>query len=115
MDHKTKGLKFAKSTRQRQIISNMIKGLIRNGKVDTTVTRAKETQRYADKMVTLAKRGDQHARRQAFRLLNDKEIVTELFEDIAEEYGDRDGGYTRVLRLPPRRGDGAEMARLTFV
>lgn len=115
MDNKTKGWKFAKSTRQRQIVANLIKGLIEHGKVDTTVTRAKETQRYADKMITLAKRGDRAARRKAFSLLNDKESVTKLFEDIAEDYQDREGGYTRVLRLPPRRGDGAEMARLTFV
>ncbi len=115
MDHKTKGWKFAKSTRQRQIVSTLIKDLIRHGKVDTTATRAKETSRYADRMVTLAKRGDGHARRQAYKLINDKELVAELFEEVAPGYSDRDGGYTRILRLPPRRGDGAEMARLTFV
>jgi len=115
MDHKTKGWNLAKSSHQKQIVANIIKGLIKHGKVDTTVTRAKEARRYADRMVTLAKRGDDHSRRQAFKLINDKELVTKLFDDLAEDYEDREGGYTRVLRLPPRRGDGAEMARLMFV
>ncbi len=115
MDHKTKGWRIAGSSHQRQIIANLIKSLIENGKVDTTVTRAKEARRHADRLVTLAKRGNGHARRQAFKLINDKQLVTKLFEEIGESYQDREGGYTRVFKLPPRRGDGADMARLTFV
>lgn len=115
MDHKTKGWKIAGSSRQRQIIANLIKSLIEDGKVDTTLTRAKEARRHADRLVTLAKRENGQARRQAFKLINDKRLVTKLFEDIAGDYQDREGGYTRVLKLPPRRGDGADMARLTFV
>jgi len=115
MDHKTKGWNLAKSSHQKSMLANLIKDLIRHGKVDTTVTKAKEASRYADRMVTLAKKGDGQARRKAFSFLNDKKAVSKLFEEIATGYEDRQGGYTRVLRLPPRRGDGAEMARLTFV
>ncbi|MFB6215150.1 MAG: 50S ribosomal protein L17 [Candidatus Bipolaricaulia bacterium] len=115
MDHKTKGWNLAKSSHQKQIVANLVKGLIKHGKVDTTVAKAKEASRFADRMVTLAKKGDEPARRRAFSFLNDKEAVTTLFENLGERYEDRQGGYTRVLRLPPRKGDGAEMARLTFV
>lgn len=115
MDHKTKGRNLAKSSHQKQLVANLVKGLIKNGKVDTTVAKAKEASRFADRMVTLAKKGDEHSRRRAFSFLNDKEAVKQLFEGLGERYEDRQGGYTRVLRLPPRRGDGAEMARLTFV
>lgn len=115
MDHKTKGLNLAKSSHQKQIVANLVKGLINNGKVDTTVAKAKEASRFADKMITLAKDGDEHARRRAFSFLNDKEAVANLFDNLGERYEDRQGGYTRILRLPPRKGDGAEMARLTFV
>jgi len=115
MDHKTKGWRLAESSHEKQIIANLIKDLIKSGKVDTTVSKAKEASRYADRMVTLAKKGDEHSRRRAFSFLNDKEAVSELFEEIGDNYEERQGGYTRVLRLPPRKGDGAEMARLTFV
>ena len=115
MDHKTKGWKLAKSSHQKRVVSSLVRDLIKYGKVDTTVTKAKEASRFADKMVSLAKKGDDPARRRAFSFLNDKEAVTELFGEIGDEYEERDGGYTRILRLPPRKGDGAEMARLTFV
>lgn len=115
MDHKTKGWNIAESSHQKSILSNLVNDLILHGKVDTTVAKAKEASRYADRMVTLAKQGDDHARKRAFSFLEDKQAVSSLFDEIAEDFGGRDGGYTRVLRLPPRRGDGAEMARLTFV
>lgn len=115
MDHKTKGWNLAKSSHQKRIVANLVKDLIQHGKVDTTVAKAKEASRYADKMVTLAKKGDSQARRKAFSFLDDKRAVSTLFEQVVDGYEDRQGGYSRVLRLPPRRGDGAEMARLTFV
>lgn len=95
--------------------AGQVKALIRRGKVDTTLSRAKESSRLAERLVTWAKRGDLHARRQSFRVLQDKEAVTRLFEEIGPRYTDREGGYTRVLKLPPRQGDGAEMARLMWV
>lgn len=115
MDHKTKGWNLAESRHQKSMLANLVRDLILHGKVDTTVTRAKEASRYADKMVTLAKKGNDHARKQAFSFIEDKEAVSSLFDEIVDGYENRDGGYTRVLKLPPRRGDGAEMARLTFV
>jgi len=114
MDHKKKGIKLEESSHQRSLVANLVSSLIKEGKVDTTEARAKETRRYVDKMVTLAKEGDGESRRRAFRFLQDKEAVGLLFDEIAEEYMDRQGGYCRVLKLPPRRGDGADMARLMF-
>lgn len=115
MDHRKKGRKIASPSHQKQLLANLVAGLIKEEKVDTTVAKAKEARRFADKMVSLGKKGTSHSRRQAFKFLNDKEAVTKLFDDIATEYQDRQGGYTRIFRLPPRRGDGAEMARLQFV
>ena len=116
MNNKKKGRKLtASSSHNKLLMVNLVKSLIKSGKVDTTVAKAKESRRYADKMVSLAKKGNDHARRQAYNFLQDKEAVTKLFEELGEEYQDRQGGYTRLLRLPPRRGDGAEMARLMFV
>lgn len=97
------------------MVANQAKSLILHGKIDTTVARAKETQRLAEKLVSRAKAGDLHSRREAFKVLQDKVVVTKLFEEIGPKYQSREGGYTRVLKLPPRLGDGAERARLTFV
>lgn len=115
MENNSEGRKLTASGSHRKLtMVNLVKSLIKDGKVDTTAAKAKEARKYADKMITLAKEGDGHARRQAFDFLHDKETVDKLFEELGDEYQDRQGGYTRLLRLPPRRGDGAEMARLTF-
>ena len=97
------------------MLRNQVTSLLKHGRVETTVTRAKETQRMADKMITLGKKGDLHARRQALAYIYDEDIVTKLFDEIAPNYSDRNGGYTRVLKLGPRQGDGAEMAILELV
>ncbi len=97
------------------MLAGQVKALIAHGKVDTTVARAKESRVIAERLVTWAKQGDTHAHRQAFRVLQNKEAVKRLFEEIGPRYQERPGGYTRVLKLPPRRGDGAEMARLMWV
>ncbi len=97
------------------VLANLAKGLILYDKVDTTFGRAKAAQRYAERVITLARRGDPHARRIAFSHLQDKEAVSKLFDDIGPRYKDRSGGYTRVIKLGPRPGDGAERARLMFV
>lgn len=89
--------------------------MILYGKVDTTPARAKATQRLVERLVTWARRGDQAARRLAFSVLQDKEATHKLFEEIGPKYKDRPGGYTRIFKLGPRRGDGAEEARLTWV
>ena len=97
------------------MLRNLTTSFLRNGRIETTVTRAKETQRMAEKMITLAKRGDLHARRQVLAYVYDETVVKNLFEEIAPKYADRNGGYTRVLKMGPRRGDGAEIALLELV
>lgn len=103
--------KLGRTTDHRQaMLRNQVTSLLRDGKIETTYTRAKETQRIADKMITLAKSGDLHARRQVLSYIYNEDVVKKLFDEIAPEYSDRNGGYTRVLKMGPRRGDGAEMA-----
>ena len=97
------------------MLRNQVTSLLRNGRIETTATRAKETQRMADKMITLGKKGDLHARRQVLAYVYDEDTVKKLFDEIAPNYSERNGGYTRVLKLGPRQGDGAEMAILELV
>lgn len=100
---------------RKAMLRNLVTSLLRHGKIETTVTRAKETQRMAEKMITLGKRGDLHARRQVLAYIYDEDVVTKIFEELAPQYKERNGGYTRVLRVGPRRGDGAEIAILELV
>jgi large subunit ribosomal protein L17 len=97
------------------MLRNLVTDLLRNGRITTTSMRAKEAGRMAEKMITLGKRGDLHARRQALSVIYDEDVVTQLFERIAPGYEDRNGGYTRILKLGPRRGDGAEEVFLELV
>jgi large subunit ribosomal protein L17 len=108
--------KLGRPTDQRKaMLRNLVTSFLRTGRIETTVTRAKETQRMAEKMITLAKRGDLHARRQVLAYVYDETVVKNLFEEIGPKYADRNGGYTRVLKMGPRRGDGAEIALLELV
>ena len=100
---------------RKAMLRNLVTSLLRNEKIETTVTRAKETQRMAEKMITLAKRGDLNARRQVLAYVYDEDVVTKLFNEIGPKYAERNGGYTRVLRVGQRRGDGAELAILELV
>jgi large subunit ribosomal protein L17 len=100
---------------QRKILANLAASLIEEEKITTTETRAKMLRPYVEKMVTKARRGDLHARRLILRKIQDTEVVTKLFDDVAPRYEDRPGGYTRITKLGPRRGDGAEMAIIEFV
>jgi large subunit ribosomal protein L17 len=100
---------------QRKILSNLAASLIEEERITTTATRAKLLRPYVEKMVTKARRGDLHARRLILRKIQDTEVVTKLFDDVAPRYEDRPGGYTRITKLGPRRGDGAEMAIIEFV
>ena len=103
------------TSHRKAMLRNQVTSLFKNGKIETTLHKAKETQRVAEKMITLAKRGDLHARRQVLAYIYDKDVVKKLFDEIAPKYADRNGGYTRVLKVGPRRGDGAEMAILELV
>lgn len=100
---------------QRKILANLAASLIEEERITTTQSRAKMLRPYVEKMVTKARRGDLHARRLILRKIQDTEVVTKLFDDVAPRYEDRPGGYTRILKLGPRRGDGAEMAIIEFV
>lgn len=112
----TKLRKLGRPTAHRRaMLRNLTTSLLREGSITTTVTRAKETRRMAEKMITLGKRGDLHARRQALSYIYDEDVVTKLFEEIAPKYEDRNGGYTRIMKLGPRRGDAAEEAIIELV
>ena len=108
--------KLGRPTAHRKtMLRNLVTDLLREGRISTTLHRAKETRRTAEKMITLAKRGDLHARRQVLAYVYDEDVVTKLFEEIAPKYEDRNGGYTRIMKLGPRRGDCAEVVFLELV
>jgi len=100
---------------RKAMLRNLVTDLLREGRITTTDTRAKEAGREAEKMITLAKRGDLHARRQVMAYVFDETVVKKLFEEIAPKYSERNGGYTRILKLGPRQGDAAEMVFLELV
>ena len=103
------------SAHRKSMLRNLVTDLFKYGRIQTTQDRAKETRRIAEKMITLAKRGDLHARRQVLAYVFDESTVTKLFEDIAPKYADRNGGYTRILKLGPRQGDNAEVVCVELV
>jgi large subunit ribosomal protein L17 len=108
--------KLGRDTAHRKaMLRNMVTDLLREGRITTTLARAKEAGRQTEKMITLAKRGDLHARRQALAYIYDETVVTKLFEEIGPSYSERQGGYTRILKLGPRQGDNAEMVFLELV
>lgn len=104
-----------KPAHRRAMLRNMVTSLVENEQIRTTVSRAKELRRPLDKMITLGKRGDLHARRQALGYMKSKESMAKLFGEFAERYQDREGGFTRILKMGPRRGDAAEMAMVVMV
>lgn len=116
MRHQCRVPKLGKPADQRRaLLRSLATELIRHGRITTTKTRAKAVRSEVEKMITLAKDGSLAARRQALGYLYDKQLVHALFEGAKERYGDRNGGYTRILRTVPRRGDNAEMAILELV
>lgn len=100
---------------QRSILANLAGDLFRHGRVTTTEGRARMLRPYADRLVTKAKRGDLHARRLVLATLRDRDLVARVFEEIAPRYRERAGGYTRLLKLEPRKGDRARMALVELV
>jgi large subunit ribosomal protein L17 len=97
------------------MVRNMVTSLLEHERIVTTTPKAKEVRRVAEKMITLGKRGDLHARRQALSFVRDKRVVDKLFGSLKDEYMDRNGGYTRIIRTGNRIGDAAEMAILEMV
>ena len=100
---------------QKQLLANLASDLFRHGRVKTTEAKAKALRPYAERLITKAKAGDLHARRQVLSKLHDRDVVAYLFEDVAPRFADRNGGYTRILKLGPRPGDNAPMAIIELV
>lgn len=116
MRHRKAGRKLGRTTAHRSaMLRNMVTSLFEHERIVTTVPKAKEARRIADKMITLAKRGDLHARRQAYSFIRSSDIVAKLFDDLQAQYTDRQGGYTRIIRTGTRHGDAAPMAILELV
>ena len=115
MRHAKRSQRLSRPHDQRQaLLRHLVSSLIAHDQIRTTWHRAKEAQRLADRLVTFGKAGGVHARQRALRVLQDRGLVKRLFSDVAPRFVDRRGGYTRVVRLGFRRGDGAEEALLTF-
>jgi large subunit ribosomal protein L17 len=94
---------------------NLVTDLLRYEHLSTTQAKAKEVRGFAEKIITLGKRNDLHARRQALAFVSDKKVVAKVFDELAERYSERPGGYTRIIKLGPRLGDAAPMVRLELV
>ena len=108
--------KLGRTTDHRMaMLRNLVTCLLENGKISTTVTRAKEVRCLAEKMITLGKKNTLHTIRQALKFITKEDVVTKLFNEISPKYAERNGGYTRILKTAPRKGDGAEMAILMLV
>lgn len=108
--------KLGRPTDQRMaMLRNLVTSTLENGKIETTVTRAKETRALVEKMITLGKQNTLHTRRQALAFITKEDVVTKLFNEISPKYAERNGGYTRIIKIGPRKGDSAEMAVLELV
>ncbi|MFO7948154.1 MAG: 50S ribosomal protein L17 [Armatimonadota bacterium] len=113
MKHKKKYRKLNRSTAQRMaMLRDIVSALFAHDQVKTTLAKAKEARRLADRLITLAKKGDLAARREVLRTINDPDLVGYMFENLADRFMERDGGYTRVIRAGTQRGDGTQMAIL---
>ena len=116
MRHKKAGKRLGRTSSHRlAMVRNMVTSLLEHERIVTTTPKAKEVRKVADKMITLAKRGDLHARRQALAFVRDKNVVAKLFGPLKDEYMTRNGGYTRIIRTGNRIGDAASMAILEMV
>jgi len=97
------------------MLKNMVTSLLRHERIETTEAKAKEVRRLAEKLITLSKRGDLSARRRAFRIIRDKKVLKKLFNEIKNRYQNVNGGYTRIIKIGVRRGDGAHKALIELV
>ena len=116
MRHRAKGRQLSRtSEHKRALLRNMAASLFQHEGITTTVAKAKELRPFAEKLVTLARRGDLHAVRQVEKKISDREVLTKLFKTIGPRFAARPGGYVRILKLGHRVGDGAEMARIELL
>ena len=103
------------SDQRKAMLRSLVTYLLENGKIETTVTRAKEVAAMAEKMITLGKAGDLHSKRQVLAYVTKESVCKKLFDEIAPSYEGRNGGYTKIIKTGPRRGDAAEMAIIQLV
>ena len=116
MRHNVKGRKLGRTASHRKAtLNSLATSLLKYKRIKTTLAKAKETRTFAEKLVTKARKGDSHAKKQVMDLIKDKEVVKELFSEIIPKIGDRPGGYTRVIKLGHRMGDAAQMAIIELV
>lgn len=116
MRHRKKGRQLSRTASHRKAtLRNLATALFRHGRIKTTTAKAKELRGYAEKLVTLARRGDLHSRRLVARRIQDREVLGRLFDEIAPKYRERPGGYTRVVKLGHRKGDAAEISIIELV
>ena len=116
MRHRKSGTHLGRTSAHRKaMFRNMVTSLLDQERIETTDAKAKQIRRLADRMITLGKRGDLHARRQALAVVRSREVTAKLFDELAERYRDRPGGYTRVLKVGPRAGDAAPMSIVELV
>ena len=116
MRHQRAGRKLGRDSAHRKALyANLTASLIEHGRIKTTVAKAKEVRPVAEEMITLGRRGDVPARRQALKFLRSQDVVHKLFSEVGPRFSDRPGGYSRIVKLGPRQGDAAEMAYLELV
>jgi large subunit ribosomal protein L17 len=116
MRHRVAGRKLGRTTEHRvALLRNLSTQLFANEKIQTTLAKAKELRPFAERLVTISKRGTLHARRQVMRHIQDRTVVSKLFDTLSARYDQRPGGYTRIIKLGARRGDNAEMAMIELV
>ncbi len=116
MRHRKKGRQLSRTgAHRRATLRNMATSLFRHGRIETTTAKAKELRPYAERLITLARKGDVHSRRLAARKIQDRDVLGKLFDDIGPGFLERPGGYTRILKVGHRRGDAAEMALIELV
>ena len=116
MRHRKKGRKLNRTaSHRRATLRNMASSLFRHGQIETTTAKAKELRPYAERLITLARRGDLHARRLAGAKIRERDVLGVLFDEIGPRFKDRPGGYTRILKIGTRKGDAAEMSLIQLV
>ncbi len=116
MRHRKAGKRLGRTTSHKEaMVRNMVTSVFEHERIVTTTPKAKEVRKVVDKMITLAKRGDLHAKRQAMSFIRSRDVVAKLFDEISGQFADRNGGYTRIIQTGQRRGDAAPMAILELV
>ncbi|MBP3242585.1 MAG: 50S ribosomal protein L17 [Ruminococcus sp.] len=103
------------SDHRKAMLRGMVTFLLENGQIETTVTRAKEVRAVAEKMITIGKNNDLHSKRQVLAYITKEDVVSKLFNEISPKYAEKNGGYTQIIKIGPRRGDAAEMAIIKLV